>query len=126
MASGSSHSQYICTGSRLAVRYGGKAVCRSVPCRFYHSTGCRFGDSCRYSHAAAGSEVYLAKVLSPLKGLQLFVWIPLWTFCAASADAYQPEVQEPCRFYKQGFCAAGDSCRFEHGPGEEYASRYDL
>ena len=81
-------------------------------CRFFSSqSDCARGDLCRYEHILRESQEQ-----SPLN---LPSWrptdsIPTRPARAPITDVPDPVAEVTCRFFKQGKCKNGDTCRFRH------------
>ncbi|KAI1112455.1 hypothetical protein F5Y14DRAFT_452986 [Nemania sp. NC0429] len=63
----------------------------SSPCIFFQQGRCRYGDACRFRHAAASS-------------------IP--------DPRPDPRSQVPCKFYLEGICKQGTNCPYRHDPSD--------
>ncbi len=98
-----------------------------TPCRFFASPqGCRFGDSCRYSHDGGGGVSAVSAVSPPVAAeapAPLCLSVPAPPAMEAAVQRSQAP-PPPCRFFAspQG-CRFGAGCRFSHNqPGAANAS----
>eukprot|EP00927_Polykrikos_kofoidii_P036608 TRINITY_DN30911_c0_g1_i1.p1 TRINITY_DN30911_c0_g1~~TRINITY_DN30911_c0_g1_i1.p1 ORF type:complete len:295 (-),score=47.87 TRINITY_DN30911_c0_g1_i1:249-1061(-) len=74
------------------------------PCRFFEKGKCAFGSACRFAHVPK----------APPRRAGVGVGSGRGGGTANSSGTGAPGVQL-CRFFLNGGCAFGDSCRFAHG-----------
>jgi hypothetical protein len=87
-------------------------------CKHYLEGKCKFGNSCRYTHAM----ILMPQPQSSSKGASSFGFNPSFAPTAPrppsmpSSGTPQPQSSNttPCPFFKQGNCKFGSKCRNRH------------
>jgi len=87
----------------------------SVPCKYFAAKGdCRNGSSCRFSHEAPAKSLREAFLVRRDDSDRYSSQAPAWK----QAKEDKPASPALCKFFAEGYCEKGASCRYQH-PHEE-------
>lgn len=93
----------------------------SVPCRFFAQGACKNGASCKFIHEKPSSTQSIS--LEAWSLASLGAQLPIMESPTVAHNFGYAKCPQPCRFFSQGLCHYGDTCRNEHASTE---SRFKL